>query len=196
MDVFEALKFLSANRFFRFGDSFSKFYLNFKLKGKHYYKAFWIDYNGSFNKLLIREGKHRYRNLNLDRVERVVINFYQPPVLRDVNDVHVLDRVDLVEFCNVLKRTFYMEDFYQRFRINVGNFDLVFERQVSDYKLRMKLRAKYSSLYRVFCLLRSLESITEDDVVDIIQSKKFVIFSSLGDELRLVQINNKDVSEF
>lgn len=196
MDIFEALKFLSANRFFRFGDIFSKFYLNFKLKGKHYYKAFWIDYNGSFNKLLIREGKHRYRNLNLDKVERVVINFYQPPVLRDVNDVYVLDRVDLVEFCNALKRTFYMEDFHQEFRINVGNFDLVFERQVSDYKLRMKLRAKYSSLYRVFCLLKSLESITEDDVVDIIQSKKFVISSSLGDELRLVQVNNKDVSEF
>lgn len=196
MDIFEALKFLSANRFFRFGDIFSKFYLNFKLKGKHYYKAFWIDYNGSFNKLLIREGKHRYRNLNLDKVERVVINFYRPPVLRDINDVHVLDRVDLVEFCNVLKRTFYMEDFHQGFRINVGNFDLVFERQVSDYKLRMKLRAKYSSLYRVFCLLKSLESITEDDVVDIIQSKKFVISSSLGDELRLVQVNGKDVSEF
>ena len=196
MEIFESLKFLGYYSFLRFGNSLGNFYLNFKLKGKHYYKAFWIDYNGSHDRLLIRERKHHYRNLNVDRVEKVIINFYEPRVLRSIDDIHVLDRVDLVEFCNALKKIFYMEGFHQRFRTNVGNFDLIFERQFSDPKLNMKLRAKYSSLYRIFCLLKALNSITEDDVVDIIQSKKFVVFSSLGDELRLVQVNDKDVSEF
>lgn len=196
MEIFEALRFLGFYSFLRFGNGLGKFYLNFKLKGKHYYKAFWIDYNGSHDKLLIRERKHHYRSLNLDKVEKVIINFYEPSVPRDVDSIRVLDRIDLIEFCEALKKVFYMEGPYQRFRINVGSFNLVFERQIPDYHLNMKLRLKYSSLYRVFCLLKALKIITENDVVDIVRSKKNVIQSSLGDELRLIQINDKDVSEF
>lgn len=196
MDIFEALKFLSANRFFRFGDIFSKFYLNFKLKGKHYYKAFWVDYNGSFNKLLIRENKHRYRNLNLDKVERVVINFCDSSPLIDLKNVKVVDRVDLIDFCNDLKKFGYIRNSDEEFSFDVGDFNFVFERQNLDYSVRMKMNLRYSLIYRIFCLVKALKSISEDDVIDTLQSNDFMVESCLGDKLRLIKINGEDISEF
>lgn len=199
MEIFEALKFLDSNSFLKFGKGLGRFYLNFKLKGKHYYKAFWIDYNGSFDKLLIREKEHCYRNLNLNKVEKVIINFYNSVPLRDFKSVQVIDRVDLVEFCDDLKKRLCMNDFHQEFCVNIGALNLIFERQNPGTALRMKLRVRYSSIYRVFCLLKvlkNLETLDEDDVLDFLHNKDYVICSSLGEELKLVRVNGKDISEF
>lgn len=180
MTINDALQYLDSWNFIEFGNSLDNFYLNFKLKGKHYFKAFWIDYNGT-DKLIIRVKAHKYKTININKVEKASVNFFQK------NEKNVIDSIDLIKLCSELKKSFRNEGLLQRFYVSIDGISAAFEIVKGNDSLEY-----LSALYRAFCILKTLQGLNLDDLHGIIDDTT-VISTSVGDQLSLVLIDGKDV---
>lgn len=190
LNVSNALYFLEHENFFEFGNSFNGFYFNFKLKGNHYFKAIWVDYNKSLDRIIIRVKEHSYKILSLSKVEKITIVFSElEPEFCDV-----VERIDLVRFCDLL-RNFYSDG---AFHLLLKDYDFVFVDDTDETK-SLELYMQYSKLFKTFSDFKALnekKNLSGQEILTeyLKNGGKFYITTQLGQRLKLISCNGKNLS--
>lgn len=184
------LEVLNNDRFIRLGRGLGHCYFNFKLKGKHYFKGFWVDFNGP-DRVIIRLDNGRYKNISISKIEKIDVYFFgrRPFDLKEKVEFDYL--VQLIENYSSSKGyIIFNSDYELRFKI-CHDKDSMISRQI----------ALMNGNYNEYCVLEALSKIDNDELIsDIFKSysdgKDYVFKNKLGVVYVLKEINNMSVSEF